>query len=85
LTATLDVIDDASKKHRRLAGLRERNLGEHAMAYFLKQLAAREDGATWIEYTMLIFLIGVALMGLVTTLGIWVGTQLTTAASLIGG
>ena len=44
-----------------------------------------EEGASAVEYALLVALIAVVIIGAVTTLGTNVSTKLSTAASAIGG
>jgi pilus assembly protein Flp/PilA len=55
------------------------------MAYLLKRLMTGEDGATMVEYALMVALIGAALVTVVTSLGASIGTQLTSVSSTIGG
>jgi len=43
--------------------------GPATMTHFLKQLFAGEEGATMVEYALMVALIGAALAGVVGTLG----------------
>ena len=47
------------------------------MTHFLKNLIAGEEGATMVEYALMVALVGAALVGIVTTLGTNIGTTFT--------
>ncbi len=55
------------------------------MTNFLKSLIADEDGATMVEYALMVALIGAALVGIVTTLSGAIGTKFTTVSGNISG
>jgi Flp pilus assembly pilin Flp len=55
------------------------------MAYLLKRLMTGEDGATMVEYALMVALVGAALAAIVGTLGSSVGAQLTSVSSTISG
>jgi pilus assembly protein Flp/PilA len=59
--------------------------GEQTMAYLIKRLLAGEDGATMVEYALMVTLIGVALVTVVTTLSTSIGAQFTSVANTLGG
>jgi pilus assembly protein Flp/PilA len=47
----------------------------HAVKKFLKQLKSDEDGASLIEYTVLLAIILVAVIAIITAVGKWVNNQ----------
>ena len=53
------------------------------MTRFLKNLIADEEGATMVEYALMIGLVGAALVGIVTTLGKNVGKTFTGVGSSV--
>ena len=53
------------------------------MTQFLKQLIAEEEGATMVEYALMIALIGAALIGTVMTLSGNIGTAFTNTGSAV--
>ena len=55
------------------------------MTHFLKQLLAGEEGATMVEYALMVALIGAALVGVVTTLGSSISTKFTSVSNTISG
>ena len=55
------------------------------MAKFLKQLAAGEEGATMVEYALMVALIGAALVTVVVALSGSIGTQFTSVSNTVGG
>jgi pilus assembly protein Flp/PilA len=55
------------------------------MIKFAKQLVAGEDGATMVEYALMVALIGAALVTVVTTLGSSISTKFTSVSSSISG
>ena len=55
------------------------------MSHLLKRLAAGEDGATMVEYALMVALIGAALVGIVTTLSGSIGTKFTSVGNSISG
>jgi pilus assembly protein Flp/PilA len=55
------------------------------MIKFAKQLMAGEDGATMVEYALMVALIAAALIGVVTTLGTNISAKFTTVSSAISG
>ncbi len=60
-------------------------LKDPAMTHFLKNLAAGEDGATMVEYALMVALIGAALVTVVTTLGTSISTKFTSVSNSITG
>jgi pilus assembly protein Flp/PilA len=56
-----------------------------AMSDFFKRLAAGEEGATMVEYALMVALIGAALVTVVTQLGTSIGTQFTFVSNTISG
>jgi pilus assembly protein Flp/PilA len=55
------------------------------MSDFFKRLAAGEEGATMVEYALMVALIGAALVTVVTQLGTSIGTQFTSVSNTISG
>ena len=55
------------------------------MLKFAKQFLAGEEGATMIEYALMVALIGAALVTVVTTLSTSVSTKFTSVSTTIGG
>jgi pilus assembly protein Flp/PilA len=55
------------------------------MINFTKQLFAGEEGATMVEYALMVALIGAALVGIVTTLSSSIGTKFTSVSNTISG
>ena len=55
------------------------------MIKFAKQLFAGEEGATMVEYALMVALIGAALVGIVTTLSSSIGTKFTSVSNTISG
>jgi pilus assembly protein Flp/PilA len=55
------------------------------MIKFAKQLIVAEDGATMVEYALMVALIGAALVGVVTTLGSSISTKFTSVSGTISG
>jgi pilus assembly protein Flp/PilA len=55
------------------------------MAYLLERLMTDEEGATMVEYSLMVALIAGVAAAAVTTLGASIGTQLTAVSSAIGG
>lgn len=55
------------------------------MTNFLKQLIAAEDGATMVEYALMVALIGAALVTVVTSLGTAISGKFTSVATTITG
>ncbi len=55
------------------------------MARFCRDLAAGEDGATMVEYALMVALIAAALVAVVTSLGSSIRTKFTSVSSTIGG
>jgi pilus assembly protein Flp/PilA len=51
----------------------------------LKRLAAGEDGATMVEYALMVALIGAALVTVVTALGTTIGAKFTSVGNSISG
>jgi Flp pilus assembly pilin Flp len=54
------------------------------MAHLLKRLAAGEDGATMVEYAIMLSLIGAALVTTITALSSSVGDKFTSVGTTIG-
>ncbi len=54
------------------------------MKTFLKRLVAGEEGATMVEYGLIVALIGVVVAVGVTTLGTNLNSKFTTVASKVG-
>ncbi len=55
------------------------------MTHFMKQLIQGEEGATMVEYALMVALIGAALVGVVTTLGTSISSKFTSVSSTISG
>ncbi len=55
------------------------------MTHFFKQLLAGEEGATMVEYALMVALIGAALVGVVTTLGTSISSKFTSVSNTISG
>ena len=55
------------------------------MTGFLKRLLADEEGATMVEYALMIALIAAALVGVVRTLGTSVSTKFSSVSTTISG
>ena len=55
------------------------------MTHFLKQLLAGEEGATMVEYALMVALIGAALAGVVGTLGTSISSKFTSVGTTISG
>ena len=55
------------------------------MNSFLKRLAAGEDGATMVEYALMVALIGAALVTVVTSLGTAISGKFTSVSTTLGG
>ena len=55
------------------------------MTQFLKQLAAGEEGATMVEYALMVALIAGAVVGIVTTLSSSISGQFNTVQGKIAG
>ena len=55
------------------------------MANLLKNLFVGEEGATMVEYALMVALIGAALVTVVTSLGTAIGTKFTSIATTITG
>ncbi len=55
------------------------------MKNLLKNLIFDEDGATMVEYALMVALIGAALVGVVTTLGGAISTNFTSVAGSVTG
>jgi pilus assembly protein Flp/PilA len=55
------------------------------MIKFAKQLLAGEEGATMVEYALMVALIGAALVTVVTTLGTSISTKFSSVSTTIGG
>ena len=55
------------------------------MTKFMKQLIAGEEGATMVEYALMVALIGAALVGVVTTLSTSIGSKFTSVSTTISG
>jgi pilus assembly protein Flp/PilA len=55
------------------------------MTDLLKRLAVAEDGATMVEYALMVALIGAALVVVVTSLGTSIGGQFTSVSTTVGG
>ena len=51
------------------------------MAHFMKKLVAGEEGATMVEYALMVALIGAALVGVVTALSGAISTKFTSVAA----
>ncbi len=55
------------------------------MTNFLKSLIADEDGATMVEYALMVALIGAALVTVVTSLGTAISGKFTSVGTSITG
>jgi pilus assembly protein Flp/PilA len=55
------------------------------MMNFLKKLYAGEEGATMVEYALMVALIGAALIGVVTTLSSAIGGKFTSVGTAVSG
>ncbi len=55
------------------------------MAHILKNLVRDEDGATMVEYALMVALIGAALVTVVTSLGTAISSKFTSVSSSISG
>ena len=55
------------------------------MAQFMKRLVREEEGATMVEYALMVALIGAALVGVVTTLGTSISSKFTSVSGSING
>ena len=55
------------------------------MTKFMKQLLAGEEGATMVEYALMVALIGAALAGVVGTLGSSISSKFTSVSNTISG
>ncbi len=55
------------------------------MIKFAQNLLAGEEGATMVEYALMVALIGAALVGVVTTLSTSIGTKFTSVSNTISG
>jgi pilus assembly protein Flp/PilA len=55
------------------------------MSNFLKRLVAGEEGATMVEYALMVALIGAALVTVVTALGTAISGKFTSVSSTITG
>ena len=55
------------------------------MIKLLKQLASDQEGATMVEYALMVALIGAALVLVVTSLGSAIGVNFTSVSSTISG
>ena len=55
------------------------------MTKFLKQLFAGEEGATMVEYALMVALIGAALVTVVTTLSSSIGSKFTSVSNTVSG
>ena len=53
------------------------------MIKFAKQLFAGEEGATMVEYALMVALIGAALVTIVTTLGTAIGSKFTSVSGTL--
>lgn len=53
------------------------------MRTLIEKFVREEDGAAMVEYTILLGIITVAVIGAVITVGTWVGTQWTTLAGVL--
>jgi pilus assembly protein Flp/PilA len=58
---------------------------EPPMIKFAKQLFAGEEGATMVEYALMVALIGAALVTVVTTLGTSISAKFTSVSNTISG
>ena len=55
------------------------------MAHLMKQLILAEDGATMVEYALMVALIGAALAGVVGTLGTSISSKFASVGTTISG
>ena len=55
------------------------------MTHFMKQLVRGEEGATMVEYALMVALIGAALVGVVTTLGTSISGKFASVATSVSG
>ncbi len=55
------------------------------MVDFMSRLARDEDGATMVEYALMVALIGAALVTVVTTLSSSIGTSFTSVGTAVSG
>ena len=55
------------------------------MAQFMQRLLRGEEGATMVEYALMIALIGAALVGVVTTLGSSISSKFASVGTTISG
>ena len=55
------------------------------MARFFRSLAASEEGATMVEYALMVALIGAALVTVVTTLSTSISGQFTSVSNTVAG
>ena len=55
------------------------------MTQFARQLFAQEEGATMVEYALMVALIGAALVTVVTTLGTSISTKFSAVSTSISG
>ena len=55
------------------------------MIRFLRDMAAHEDGATMVEYALMLALIGASLVAIVTNLGSAIGNKFTSVSSTVSG
>ena len=55
------------------------------MAHFWKRLIAEQDGATMVEYALMIALIGASLVAVVKTLATATSSKFTSVSSTISG
>ncbi len=55
------------------------------MTRFMKQLIAGEEGATMVEYALMVALIAAALIGVVTTLGGSISSKFNTVNTAVTG
>lgn len=53
------------------------------MAQFMKRLVREEEGATMVEYALMVALIGAALVTVVSTLGTTIGNKFTAVGTNI--
>ena len=55
------------------------------MSKFFKNLATGEEGATMVEYALMVALIGAALVAVVTTLGTSISGKFSSVSTTISG
>ena len=55
------------------------------MIHLMKQLILAEDGATMVEYALMVALIGAALAGVVGTLGTSISSKFASVGTTISG